>query len=92
MNNKHPGKIKVCICLGSSCFSRGSKEALKVLQEYVKNNNLDDIVDISGSLCEGNCQDGPNVIINNERHKGITPGVLIDLVKYYVNKDDKASG
>ena len=87
MNNKREDKIKVCICLGSSCFSRGSKEALDVLQKYVKDNNLESLVDISGSLCEGNCQDGPNVKINGERHTGITPGVLIDLVKYYLNKE-----
>ena len=89
MNNRTSDKINVCICLGSSCFSRGSKDALETLQEYIAVKGLENIVDVSGSLCEGNCQDGPNVTINSDRHTGITPGTLIDLVKYYFDKFDR---
>ena len=88
MKDNVPNKIKVCICLGSSCFSRGSRESLVALQGYIKESNLESQVEIAGSLCEGNCPEGPNVKINNDRHTGVTPGMLIDLVKYYINKDD----
>lgn len=79
-------KIKVCICLGSSCFSQGSKESVKALQEFIAVNNFGDRIDIIGSLCEGNCKEGPIVKINSDRHTGVTPGTLIDLVKYYLEK------
>ncbi len=79
------GKIRVCVCLGSSCFSQGSNESLKALQEYISDHNLYDIVEITGSLCEGNCKEGPNVKINSDRHTGVTPGSLIDLVKFYID-------
>ncbi len=79
-------KIQVCICLGSSCFSQGSNESLKALQEYILENDLDSIVEVKGSLCEGNCKEGPNVKINSDRHTGVTAGSLIDLVKFYIDK------
>ena len=55
------GKIKVCICLGSSCFSQGSNESLKALQEFIADNDYYSRIDIIGSLCEGNCKEGPIV-------------------------------
>ncbi|MBN2843031.1 MAG: (2Fe-2S) ferredoxin domain-containing protein [Sedimentisphaerales bacterium] len=82
-------RVKVCICLGSSCFSRGSNESLKTLQQYISDHNLENVVSITGSLCEGRCKEGPNVVINSDRHVGVTPGSLIDLVKFYIDKTEE---
>jgi len=52
------------ICLGSSCFSRGNKEVVQFIREYLKKNHLDDKVMFTGARCMGHCSNGPNMIIN----------------------------
>jgi len=38
-------KIKVIICLGSSCYSRGNAKTLEVVKEYLAKNQLIDQTD-----------------------------------------------
>jgi NADH:ubiquinone oxidoreductase subunit E len=65
-------KIEMQICLGSSCFSRGNKDVVMFIREYLKNNHLDDRVVFRGSRCLGQCNNGPNLIINGVRVEGLT--------------------
>ncbi len=76
-------KPKIVICLGSSCFSRGNGENVRVVENYlVENAYRDDVdVELSGTLCTGRCSDGPNVIINDECYSKVDPGVMLDLLK-----------
>lgn len=54
------------ICLGSSCFSRGNREIVQVIREYLKRNHVDDKVVFRGARCLGNCAEGPFVLINGK--------------------------
>jgi NADH:ubiquinone oxidoreductase subunit E len=60
------------ICLGSSCFSRGNKEVVMFIREYLRKNHLDDKIIFKGARCMGNCSNGPNLRINEEIREGIT--------------------
>lgn len=60
------------ICLGSSCFSRGNKDVVLFVREYLKKNHLDDKVVFKGERCMGQCSNGPNLIINGVGREGIT--------------------
>jgi NADH:ubiquinone oxidoreductase subunit E len=60
------------ICLGSSCFSRGNKDVVMFIREYLKKNHLDDKIIFKGARCMGHCSNGPNLRINEEIHEGIT--------------------
>lgn len=53
------------ICLGSSCFSRGNKEVVLFIKEYLKKNHLEDKVTFKGARCFGHCSEGPVLVINN---------------------------
>lgn len=53
------------ICLGSSCFSRGNKEVVNFIREYLKRNHLEDKVVFKGARCMGHCSNGPNLRIND---------------------------
>ena len=57
---------EIKICMGSSCFARGNSENLEFIEKYVKENNLDAKVEIYGARCENDCENGPNVIINEK--------------------------
>ena len=57
-------RIEMQICLGSSCFSRGNKDVVMFIKEYLRKNHLDDRVIFKGARCMGRCSNGPNLIIN----------------------------
>lgn len=59
---------KILICMGSSCFARENKENLRVIQEFLKNHGMGDSVQIEGSLCMGECHQGPNITINGNAY------------------------
>lgn len=52
-------RIDLVICLGSSCFSRGNKKILALIQEYLKVHGLEDKVNFRGNRCFDNCARGP---------------------------------
>ena len=88
MNNKKTDEsvVKVVICMGSSCFSQGSNHALTLLQTYLKEKDLEGHVHLEGRLCQGQCQDGPNVTIDGKTYHKVSPSVILDLVKYHLEQ------
>jgi len=65
-------KIEMQICLGSSCFSRGNKDVVAFIKEYLKKNHLDDKVIFKGARCMGHCSNGPNLNINGVTMEGVS--------------------
>jgi NADH:ubiquinone oxidoreductase subunit E len=65
-------KIEMKICLGSSCFSRGNKDVVMFIREYLRKNHLDDKVIFKGARCMGRCSNGPNLNINGETIEDVT--------------------
>jgi NADH:ubiquinone oxidoreductase subunit E len=59
------------ICLGSSCFSRGNREVVQVIRDYLRKNHLDDKVILRGARCMNRCSEGPFLIINGRTFAGI---------------------
>ena len=57
---------EIQICLGSSCFSRGNREVVQVIRDYLKKNHLDDKVMLRGARCMDRCSEGPYLIINGK--------------------------
>ncbi len=56
------------ICLGSSCFSRGNREVVQVIRNYLRKNHLDDRVMLRGARCMNRCSEGPFIIINGRSY------------------------
>lgn len=69
------------VCMGSACFAKGNQENLRLIQEYIEENNLDDSVSIVGSLCENKCEDGPRIIIDGVEYKRVTCEQIADLLR-----------
>jgi NADH:ubiquinone oxidoreductase subunit E len=62
--------------MGSACFSRGSTSAVHAVQEYVKSKGLEGDVEITGTLCQQKCREGPNIVVDGECLGGIDPATL----------------
>ena len=58
--------MKICVCIGSSCHIKGSRQVVKQLQQLINANNLSDKVELSGTFCIGRCQEGVCVTVDGE--------------------------
>ena len=73
-------EVNIVVCLGSACFARGNEDYLNYIEDYIRLNNLDAKVEISGSRCEGKCADGPNIIINGTVYNNMTAVKLKEIL------------
>jgi NADH:ubiquinone oxidoreductase subunit E len=67
-----PQKIEMEICMGSSCFSRGNRDVVNYIRDYLKRNHLDDRIVFKGARCMNLCSNGPNLRINDRIIEGVT--------------------
>jgi NADH:ubiquinone oxidoreductase subunit E len=74
-------KIEMHICLGSSCFSRGNKDVVQYIKEYIRKNQLEDKLIFKGSRCMNHCNNGPNIRINNEVIEGISVSTIESILE-----------
>ncbi len=58
--------MKITVCIGSSCHLKGSRQVVEQLQALIAQNNLKDKVDIGGTFCMGNCQNGVSVTVDGK--------------------------
>ncbi|HAX92946.1 MAG TPA: hypothetical protein DCY25_03180 [Bacteroidales bacterium] len=65
-------KIEMQICMGSSCFSRGNRDVVNYIRDYLKKNHLEDKIVFKGARCMNLCSNGPNLRINDRIIEGVT--------------------
>ena len=58
--------MKICVCIGSSCHIKGSRQVVEELQRLISDNNLGDKIELAGTFCMGRCQEGVCVTLNDE--------------------------
>ena len=58
--------MKVTICIGSSCHLKGSRQVVESFQRNIADNGLKDCVELGGTFCMGNCQQGVCVTVDGE--------------------------
>ena len=75
--DKQPEMI---ICLGSSCFSRGNCKNLRIIQDYLKRNNLENSIDFKGNLCSEQCNHGPILQINDQTFEHVDESNIITIL------------
>lgn len=66
LDNDRQQKVQVSVCVGTSCFIRGSQMLLKRLAEYVESRDLDDTVEIQATFCFEHCDRGPTVRVGGQ--------------------------
>ena len=60
--------MKVTVCIGSSCHIKGSRHVVEQLQQLIAENNLSNKVELGGTFCLGNCQQGVCVMVDEAFH------------------------
>lgn len=72
---------QIVICMGSSCFARGNQRNLAVIEQYLRDHDLEASVDLRGSLCMGACAEGPNLMIDGRLYHETDEGTVLDLLR-----------
>ena len=58
--------MKVTVCIGSSCHLKGSRQVVEEFQRLIAENKLSDRVELGGTFCMGNCQQGVCVTVDDD--------------------------
>ncbi len=74
--------MKITVCIGSSCHIKGSRQIVEQLQYLIKENGLDDKIELGGTFCMGKCGQGVCVTADDELYS-LTP----DTVKEFFEND-----
>lgn len=75
-------KYEIVICMGSACFSKGSKNIVEAVNEYF-DNQLPENIFLKGSLCTGNCENGPVMIVNQQIYKELDKDKVFEILAKY---------
>lgn len=59
-------RLEISVCFGTGCFIKGSQKILKELLEYIRVNDLEELVQVKASFCFEKCDRGPVVRVGNE--------------------------
>ncbi len=74
-------KKEIRICLGSSCFSRGNKKTLQIIQQYLKDHQLERDVILKGNHCFSNCSEGPILKIDQKIYEQVTQDKVLEILE-----------
>ena len=58
--------LTIHICVGSSCYLKGSQEIVDVYMRLIKEYSLKDNVLLKGAFCLKNCSSGVTIMIEEE--------------------------
>ena len=75
-NDKH----ELVICVGSACYARGNARTVPAVQEFLREQGLQDEVRVTATLCQNQCRQGPNLNIDGKCFCGVEPTALIELL------------
>ena len=69
--------MKITVCIGSSCHIKGSRLVVEQLQKLIGENKLEDKVELGGTFCLGQCQQGVCVTVD-EDFFSVTPDNVVE--------------
>ena len=64
--------MKITVCIGSSCHLKGSRQIVEQFQALLAENNLQNDVELGGTFCLANCQNGVSVTLDGTLYS-VTP-------------------
>ncbi len=63
--------LTIQVCVGSSCFLRGSKNVISEIKQLIDRYQLDGKVILKGSFCHEKCTGGVTLMIGEKLFTGV---------------------
>jgi len=76
-----PSKTEIKICLGSSCFSRGNKKTLQLIQNFIQDYSLEERVVLKGNHCFSDCSKGPILEVDGILYEKVDSDNVLDILR-----------
>jgi len=67
--------------MGSSCFARGNKKILAIIQDFIARRKLEQKVLFKGNHCFGKCKEGPTLKIDDTEYNGISEDTVLEILE-----------
>ena len=62
ISEEHPDeRLEVSVCVGTSCYLRGSQKLLEEIMSFVKSQKQEDRIEVRATFCFEMCEQGPTV-------------------------------
>ncbi|MDR1480612.1 MAG: [FeFe] hydrogenase, group A [Planctomycetaceae bacterium] len=81
MNYGTGAKVKVTICVGTSCFANGSEILLEKVEDFIQAESLGDVLQVEAAFCAENCDKGPTVVVGEKTINHATPELVATEIK-----------
>ncbi len=72
--------LEVNVCFGTGCFLKGSQKLLHDVLEHIRENDLNDLVNVSASFCFERCDRGPTIKVGDEVIERCTPQMVKEII------------
>ncbi len=72
----------ITICMGSSCYARSNVYNIEIIQSWLRQQGLEAEVEVVGTLCEGQCRQGPIVKIGATVYQGVTASSISEILAH----------
>lgn len=72
---------RIVICMGSSCFVRGNNRNAERIMALAKEAVSRGVIQVSGTLCQNRCKQGPNLEVDGSCHCGVDAESLPQLLE-----------
>jgi NADH:ubiquinone oxidoreductase subunit E len=77
----------VQICVGSSCYLKGSADIVELFEKNIEIYGLQNEIVLVGSFCMGKCNRvGVTIQVNDDVHVGITKETFKDFFEVHILK------
>jgi NADH-quinone oxidoreductase subunit G len=73
--------LDVNVCVGTSCYLKGSQDILHKLINYIGEKGLSDCVNVKATFCFENCDNGPGISIGDEKLSKCTIKKAVDTLE-----------
>ncbi|MHB1357702.1 MAG: (2Fe-2S) ferredoxin domain-containing protein [Anaerolineae bacterium] len=65
--------LTIVVCVGSSCYVRGSDRVAEIFECLLKREGLESKVELIGSFCMDACSMGVSVRVGDQIFRGVRP-------------------
>jgi len=84
-------KQRILVCAGTGCASSGANKLISTLEAEIKLQGLEESVSIVGTGCQGFCEKGPTLVIEQHQvlYTSVTPDDIAEIVATDIIKGER---
>ncbi|MDA3957480.1 [FeFe] hydrogenase, group A [Oceanispirochaeta sp.] len=88
ISSDHMTPVEINVCVGTSCFLRGSQEILSGMTQKMNQEDWKNKIELKATFCSENCSHGPTVTIGDKKiHRATLDSVTEEVAQQLALRD-----